>query len=250
MLWILYVKTWQMLMGIFKYLLSIIKEYMFLLLVSRFFMPLLLLLMASNLLNLLVTVFPSPLLFSIQSFTSAPLDDFCDSFSSSCTFLLLHISLKTPLSIRGDWSSFVCIGPNLLESSDPSPVEDLFIHRCEEVFGLMTGSVHNTFTFRYRSLFLFSSLLLLPSIYPFVHNSIHASIAWGQKRKSSSTVQYMVSMLFMRLSVHSSFVLPLYSCVCFFPPFHSSFTLFFYSRSFSSISVSCPDFNPDMILDV
>lgn len=39
-----------------------------------------------------------------------------------------------------------------------------------------------------------------------IHQLIHPSIAWRQKRKSSSTVQYMVSMLIMHLPRHSLFV--------------------------------------------
>lgn len=85
----------------------------------------------------------------------------------------------------------------------------------------------------------FSLFFYHPSIHLPIHQLMHPSIAWGQKRKSSSTVQYMVSMLFMHLPSHSFFFAHLLSPVFVL----STFALPFLHWSINqSAQVSCRHF--------
>lgn len=121
-------------------------------------------------------------------------------WSSSLAFVLFQMtSSQTTSFFKFDTHTFP---PSLLPSKCTGfPLDDYFVP-AHLHFVIVTLSFPS---------------FLLPPIHVSVHQKIHPSIPWGQKRKSSSTVQYMVSMprlllsnLFM-LSPHIWSLFPLFS---------------------------------------
>lgn len=158
-------------------------------------------------------LFSSLLFFFVNDFHLRHRSLFCCLHLFTFTGTLANLTfcagkLSFLLAVQAVWKSLV---PLLLRT------ESLLCHQSCVLF----VSVHSVFIIGY--FIFFPPATTHPSICP-SKQSIHPSIAWGQKRKSSSTVQYMVSMLFMHFPIHSCFCSsspPFTSSVCFIHLSHS-----------------------------